>query len=143
MFAPSRTRPSPKAPVAYVCGEGANVESRLARRACEHSIVRRYGTIACADDDTYNLRRVHSEAACQQQLRCAYGLARTSRHRACIINEPHFVRTIPTWSVRSSAVVSSQSSSIIASIRQRAARRRWWRPLFAARKIGDAFRWGR
>ena len=27
-FAPSHTRPSPKAAVAYVCGEGANVESR-------------------------------------------------------------------------------------------------------------------
>ena len=34
-FAPSRTRPSPKAAVAYVCGEGTNVES-LARQPCEH-----------------------------------------------------------------------------------------------------------
>jgi len=33
-FAPSRTRPSPKAAVAYVCGEEANVES-LAHQACE------------------------------------------------------------------------------------------------------------
>ena len=30
-FAPSRTRLSPIAAVAYVCGEGAKVESRLAR----------------------------------------------------------------------------------------------------------------
>jgi len=37
-FAPSRTHPSPKAAVAYVCGEGANIES-LARQACEHSVV--------------------------------------------------------------------------------------------------------
>jgi len=37
-FAPSRTRRSPKAAVAYVCGEVANVES-LARQACEFSVV--------------------------------------------------------------------------------------------------------
>jgi len=36
-FAPSRTRPSPKAAVSYVCGEGANVES-LAHQPCVHSI---------------------------------------------------------------------------------------------------------
>jgi len=34
-FALSRTRPSPKAAVAYVCREGADVES-LARQPCEH-----------------------------------------------------------------------------------------------------------
>jgi len=35
MFAPSPTRPSSEAPVAYICGEGTNVES-LACQPCEH-----------------------------------------------------------------------------------------------------------
>ena len=37
------TRPSPKAAVAYICGEAANVESHLARQACEHNIQIRSG----------------------------------------------------------------------------------------------------
>jgi len=41
-FAHSCTRPSPTAAVAYVCGEGADVESHLACQACEHSVVDRY-----------------------------------------------------------------------------------------------------
>jgi len=115
-FAPSRTGPSPKAAVAYVCGEGANVES-LARQAYELSVVdntrvrvtaglratysRGYG-VSCMQYRTHHITAPY-------HIVCALTFTIKTRNKTPLqqINYHHFiiiiemnttVETIDTWS---------------------------------------------